>query len=522
MGSQVTAALPPALHIEHLSKHFGGAKALNEVSLMVLPGEVHGLLGQNGSGKSTLIKILAGLHIPEPGARIEVAGQRLPLPLPAGASYRHGLSFVHQHLALVPSLTVTENLFASRYATHSHFFIDERREQRAAATVLGEFGVGLPPDAQVSTLLPVERALLAIVRAVNDLQVAGQSQGSGLLILDEPTPFLPKQDVERLFALIRSVVERGASVIFVSHDIDEVLEITDHATILRDGQVVATIETARTAKDELIEHIIGHKLDTGSREGGAVQRSIINTEVKSASGQRCRNVNLKIYGGEIVGLTGLIGSGYDELPYLMYGALPASDGQMSLSDAALSLSSLTPAIALRHRIVLIPGDRPAQGGVLDLSLLDNLSLPTLDGSTGGWKVNWSALRQSGQNLLTTYQVRPPNLNLELGNLSGGNQQKVVLAKWLQLAPQLILLDEPTQGVDVGAREEVWNVVRQAAAAGASVLCASSDHEQLAALCDRVLIFRRGELAHELVTPFSKEEISRLCYLEGDELRRNAL
>ena len=365
--------------MENLSKHFGGEQALDQVSLSIAPGEIHGLLGQNGSGKSTLIKVLAGVHTPDPGARIEVAGVPLPLPMPAGAFRQYGLSFVHQHLGLVPSLTVAENLFVGRYASQSPLWVDGRTELEEAREILVRYEVALDPGQLVERLLPVERALLAIVRAMNDLRAAaGQRGHGGLLILDEPTPFLPKHDVQVLFSLMRSVTQQGASVIFVSHDIDEVLDITDRATVLRDGRVVAELETRATARAMLIERIVGRPIDEVRRPDTSSRQAEPMAEVQDLSGTRSRDVTLSLAHGEILGLTGLVGSGYDEVPYLMYGVGAGRQGTLRLGGHEWPVQRLTPQRALTLGMVLIPGDRPAQGGVLDLSVLDNMTLPVLN------------------------------------------------------------------------------------------------------------------------------------------------
>ena len=520
MGPEVAAPVSaggvPTLALRGLSKHFGGERALSGVDLTVWPGEVHGLLGQNGSGKSTLIKVLAGLHAPEPGAELHMNGRPVRLPMGAGAFREHGLSFVHQHLALIPSLSVAENLFAGRYAARHDLWLSGAAERRAALDVLRPFEIDLDPDATVDTLTPVERALLAIVRAVQELP--RQPDGgyrSGLLILDEPTPFLPRHDVNALFQLVRSVVGQGAGVIFVSHDVDEVLAITDRATILRDGRVVASLVTREASKADFVEGIIGRKLTATRRTAAPASAAPPILRVDAATGRRCRDINLDVFPGEIVGLTGLVGSGYDELPYLLYGAAGAVRGDFTLNGRRGALRGLTPSAALKLGMVLIPGDRAGHGVVPDLSVLDNLTLPLLEGTWRGWKIDWPGLRGAARTLLGAFQVKPQDPDVPVGNLSGGNQQKVVLAKWFQTQPRLILLDEPTQGVDVGAREEVYAAVRQAAAQGAGVLCASSDYEQLASLCRRVVVFRHGEVAHELHgDDLSKDAIARHCYEQG--------
>ena len=516
MGPEVTlareqAALP--LSLRGLSKHFGGERALDHVDLDIRAGEVHGLLGQNGSGKSTLIKILAGLHAPDPGASLFMAGQPVPLPMRSGSFREHGLSFVHQNLALVPSLTVTENLFAGRYAAQERLWLSAAAEQHEAASILRHFDIDLDPGITVDRLTPVARAQLAIVRALQELphQEDGTALG-GLLVLDEPTPFLPRHEVETLFQLIRGVVRQGASVIFVSHDVEEVMEITDRATILRDGRVVDTLDTRSARKADFVEGIVGRQLRAVDRSAALQGNAPTCLKVDGASGRRCHNVSLDLRPGEIVGLTGLVGSGYDEVPYLLYGAGMDARGTVTLDQQSWQLHGFTPSAALARGLVLIPADRTTQGAVLDLSVLDNLTVPLLEQAWRGWRINWTALRLTGQKLLGEFQVRPRALDVPIGTLSGGNQQKVVLAKWLQTRPRLILLDEPTQGVDVGAREEVYAAVRAAAAEGSGVLCASSDHEQLAALCHRVLVFRHGEIAHVLQgDAVDKNTISRHCY-----------
>jgi len=493
-------APPPALHLSNLSKTFGGQKALDGAELAVAQGEVHGLLGQNGSGKSTLIKVLAGFHAPDAGSHLAICGTDVPLPLAAGAFRRHRMSFVHQHLGLVPSLSVLENLMVGRLAQRHDWAIDWRGERRRAVRRFAEFGIPLDPDRRVADLAPVERALLAILRAAGEIEgeAGAEAAGNGLLVLDEPTPFLPKADVDQLFRLVRRVVALGASVVFVSHDVDEVMEITDRATVLRDGRVAAALETRSATKSDFIEAIVGRRLAAGAAPlAPPPAEARRHLRIRCLDGGTVRGFALDAGAGEVVGLTGLIGSGYDEVPYLLYGARPTEAGSLALGDEAADLSGLTPRAAIARGIVLIPADRAYAGVIGPLPVSDNVSMPTLGATLRRWLLDRRGLVEQAEALGRRFEVRPADATLPIASLSGGNQQKVVLAKWLQMAPKLILLDEPTQGVDIGARQTVFRHIAAAAAAGATVLCASSDYEQLAAIASRVLIFAGGRVVAQL-------------------------
>ena len=515
MNEGFASAIPPALEFRNLSKTFGGQHALAGVDFQLRRAEVHGLLGQNGSGKSTLIKVLAGYHAPDPGSELFVHGARVPLPLPAGRFRALGISFVHQNLGLIPSLTVVENLLLGRMAASNSLAVAWRQESARARGVFARFGLSLDPDADVAKLSAVERALLAIVRAVDDMRDATRAGEPGVLVLDEPTPFLPKHDVDRLFALIRAIVAEGAGVIFVSHDVDEVLEITDRATVLRDGRVAGTIATRQATKDDLVQLIIGRALAPAAPSVAAANRADRLVLVEALSGPFIDRLSLDIGRGEILGITGLLGSGYEQVPYLLYGATRAASGVLTVDGRAHDLVRVTPAAAVANGIVLIPGDRAAAGVIGALPIVDNLTMPVLATRFHPWWLARRRMVRLAAELGRRFDVTPNRPTLPISALSGGNAQKIVLAKWLQGKPQLILLDEPTQGVDVGARFKVFEAIREAAAGDAGVLCASSDYEQLATLCDRVLILARGRIAAELSrADLSKEAIAEHCYRAG--------
>lgn len=503
---------PPALSIRGLSKRFGGELALNRVDLDVLPGEVHGLLGQNGSGKSTLIKILAGFHEPDPGGRLYLHGREVALPIPPGAARRLGLAFVHQHLALLPSLSVLENLRLGRLCTETSWRIDWRHEHARAQQTFDRFGLRIDTRAPLSGLSQVERALVAIVRAFEDVaDKTGDSGAAGIVILDEPTPFLPRAGVDQLFDLVRQVVREGASVIFVSHDVDEIMEITDRATVLRDGEVAGTLVTEGASHDDFVEMIIGRRVDLFQARGHDTSSEPVAVGISGLSGAVVRDVSLDLHRGEIVGLTGLLGSGFDELPYLVYGARHALAGRLELPDGAVDLPQMTPPAAIAKGIALLPSDRLHAAGVGSMSVADNITLPVLGEFFDRLLLNWGGIRARARALGSSYDVRPNRPELLLSALSGGNQQKVLLAKWLQTEPVLLLLDEPTQGVDVGARQRLFQALDEAAAQGTAVLVASTDAEQLAQICDRVLIFARGRVVQDLRgDQVTKEIITEQC------------
>lgn len=502
----------PRLELRRLSKSFGGTQALRRVDLSVLPGEVHGLLGENGSGKSTLVKILVGFHDPDEGELL-VDGEPVRFPLAPGQFRELGMSFVHQDLGLVESLSVLENLRVAELASsRSRLGISWRRERRRARETFERYGVRIDPTVTVASLKPVERALLAIVRALEEIRAVGR--GQGLLVLDEPTVFLPKEGVERLFALVRDAAAAGASILFVSHDLDEVREITDRVTVLRDGALVGTVGTGETSKATFVEMIIGRQLAAlADVEHADLTKRRVAVSVEGLAGPSVSDVSFEIHDGEIVGLTGLLGSGFEEVPYLLYGARQTAAGRLVLRGETIDLKRLTPARAIASGLVLIPADRKSDGSVGSLPVVDNVALSVLDRYFNGVSLERRRMRRETGALMREFDVRPNDPALPYGLLSGGNQQKALLAKWFQTEPHLLLLDEPTQGVDVGARQQIFGLLRTAVdEGGAHVLCASSDYEQLSLLCDRVIVFGRGRIWRELVgTDVSKERIIEQCY-----------
>lgn len=485
----------PALQLRGLTKSFGPVKALADADLDLLRGEVLGLVGRNGSGKSTLIKILSGYHDPDPGATLHINGREVELPLMRADVRTNGLAFVHQDLGLLPEATVLENMRLGRYATTKSGRIAWRAERAAVAEALERFGAKVSPDALVSSLRQVDRALVAIVRGLTDLH----DPATGILVLDEPTAYLPRDSVDQLFATVRAVAAQGTSVVFVSHRLEEVTAITDRVTVLRDGVVVGTVDTKASDEARLIEMILGRKLEDLYPEASTADLGPTVLQVSGLTGTIASDVSFTLHAGEVVGLTGIAGMGYDEVPYLLFGATQASSGEITFPDAGTGSTAPRPAKQMTPRdakamgMALLPADRIRASGAQEFTLAENVSLPVLPKYFVGLRLRHAHEKRTVGTMLTDYNVKAPGPTTKLSELSGGNQQKALLGKWLQTSPKVLLLHEPTQGVDVGAKKDVFERLRRAAADGASVVIASAEYEDLAHLCDRVLVFRDGRI-----------------------------
>lgn len=500
------------LRMNNIRMRFGSYYALKGVSLSIRRGEVFGLLGQNGSGKSTMIKVLAGFHQPEEGSEVVLWGQTLPLPLDPMEIKKRGVAFVHQHLGLVPSLTVIENMRVTALRQKTPWLVNWKKEAQAISALFAEFGLDVDPFATVASLPPVERAFVAIIRAFEDLRASDAGHGGeGILVLDEPTPFLPAEDVQRLFTLIRSIVKTGASVVIVTHDIDEVRDITDRVAVLRDGELIDILHTRSTERQSILDTIVGTRIDHFAKSRMPSEGIPDAVIVKDLSDGKTPGFGFVIREGETLGVTGLIGSGFATLPYLLYGALRGS-GTLTIAGETIDLSLISPLMAQKLGIAFLPGDRLGAAGIGSLSVTDNITLPVLDRLLGPAGLDRHGMVAEAGRLGQIYDVRPQNPQLPLGSLSGGNQQKVLLAKWLQIKPKLLMLDEPTQGVDFGARQQIFKALDRAASDGTAILCASTDNEQLEQICDRIIVFSRGRPVIELKgSEISRKSITEACF-----------
>lgn len=475
------------LTLKGLSKTFEGQKALDDVDLAVAPGEVHALLGQNGSGKSTLIKILAGYHKPDPGGT--GAFRDAELELGSGQAARDaGMRFIHQDLGLLTDLDAVDNLALGERYTAS-LWISDRRERRAAHKILASYGVHVDVAAPLWALSAAQRSMLAIVRAIHR-----GGADSGLLVLDEPTASLPDSEVRQLFELVRHLKSLGGSVLYVTHRLSEVFEISDRVSVLRDGRRIATRETKTLDHDELVELIIGRPLEALHIAPAEVAEESVLT-AQGITGGAVRDVDLQVKPGEIVGVTGLVGSGYDQLLGLIFGARTRDNGRVVVSGREVPAGR--PNASIARGVAFVPADRKAEGAIATWTVRENLTLPRIRG-VGPFR--WLGRRSEtaeARRWASLLGVVPADPERLLFSLSGGNQQKVVLARWLRCGADVLLLDEPTNGVDTGAKRGIYRALAETAAAGGAIVLSSSDLEELSAVCSRVLVMRDGVVCTEL-------------------------
>src|SRR4051794_2494605 len=479
----------PVLAIRELSKTFLGTRALDRVDFDLLSGEVHALVGQNGSGKSTLIKVLAGFHQPDPGAEITVDGNRVEIADTA-ASRELGFRFVHQDLGLVPTLDTVENLALGReYQTGFAGRIRWAAERRDAEERVHALGYDFDVRKPVSMLGTAEQTGIAIARALSGWESAR------VLVVDEPTASLPRHEIKLLFEAIRRVSARGLGVIYVSHRLDEVFDIAQRVTVLRDGHKVVTARVSELDQEKLISLMVGGE-QLASRSADSAQRDRpVVLEVDGLCGLVVDNVDLSARGGEVLGIAGLTGSGREEILPLIFGAVSRYG---SVRVEGKEVRPERPSAAKDAGIALVPAHRHTQGSVPGMTVQENCTLTDLVRHSGrGLHLATRPERAEVQTWIETLDVRPQRPEAIFATLSGGNQQKVVLAKWLRMRPKLLLLDEPTHGVDVHAKATIHALAREAAASGAAVVIASSDEKELCDACDRVLVMRNGRIVGQL-------------------------
>jgi len=475
----------PLLTVSNLSMTFPSLKALNGVSLSVRGGEIVGLIGQNGSGKSTLVKVLSGLYQPDAGSVVEL-GQ--------GEDGTSEVHFIHQDLGLIGSLTTIENLDLTRpLGTRGLAPARLRAERWRARSLIAEFGGTFDVDVPVSALSAAERTIVAIARALS-----GWKHSANVLVLDEPTAPLHGDEVNLLFEAVRTVAARGAGVVFISHRLDEVMDLVDRVVVLRDGALVADVRRADVDHDILVRLIAGAMVDvTTERESAEFGGHALT--VRGLTGTVVRNLDFHVAAGEIVGVSGAVGSGRDELADLVFGATPASCTSIEVGGRRMPRSD--PRASIGAGMALVPANRLRNGAVLHMSVRENLTLPRLRPLTRalGW-LDSRAEQREARDWAHRVGLRPANPENRFDQFSGGNQQKVVLAKWLRNNPAVLLLDEPTQGVDVGAKAVIFRLIAEVARSGAGVLICSSDTRELAQTCDRVFVLRDGVVVGEAIRP----------------------
>jgi len=490
MPTPPVSVVPPAVSLRNVSKTFPGQQALNGMAMDVAPGRVHALVGQNGSGKSTLIKILAGFHQPDRGAVAEVHGVPFRLGSPAAARAA-GLRFVHQDLGLVPALSVLDNLALGVGFRHVRAGrIVMRLEIAAAQRAMRSVGMEVDVQAPAESLSPAERTGVAIARAVQ-----GGHHPVHVLTLDEPTASLPITEIQRLFEIVRTVKASGVAVIYVSHRLDEVLALSDEVTVLRDGNLIESRPVGGLTEEDLIAAIVGRRVQ---RTRSAPQRSPDADpvlEVRDLRGDAVERVSFLVRGGEVVGIAGLAGSGRDAVARLIFGGLARDGGEVLVAGAPVL--PMRPDKAIDAGMAFVPADRRLHGSIGSLTARENLTLSGLKAFSKAGFLRLSDEIADVERWFRALDVRPSRTEAAFESFSGGNQQKIMIAKWLRRRPRALLLDEPTQGVDVATKSEIHRLIDEAAAAGAAVLVSSAEPEELARLCHRVIVLRDGVVAQVL-------------------------
>ncbi|MDL4818621.1 sugar ABC transporter ATP-binding protein [Actinomadura opuntiae] len=480
-----------------MSKTFPGLKALDGVSLEVHPGEVVAVLGHNGSGKSTLVKILAGVHQADPGTVVEV--RDADGELASGPAARENLHFIHQDLGLADILTAVENLGLGRSARGRALApVRGAAERRHARQLIARFGASLDVTVPVGKLSPAQRTIVAIARALD-----GWTRPDNVLLLDEPTAALHGDEVQVLFEAIRRVASSGAGVIFISHRLDEVLELADRVVVLRDGRVVAEQATSELDHDTMVTLIAGREIaETTVRSRDETGEPVLT--VAGINGAEIHDFSLSLRAGEIVGVGGILGSGREQLAPMLFGARHRSGGRVEVGGRELVPDDVPAAI--ESGMAYVPADRRRSGVVMEMSVRENLTLPLMRPLRRSFgRLDRRTERAQTRSWMRTVGLRPPHPEQPLKLFSGGNQQKVVLAKWLRVRPRVLLLDEPTQGVDVGAKAAIYELVLAARRDGTGVLLCSSDSKELVSLCDRVLVLKDGRVVSEVPQEALTEE-----------------
>jgi ribose transport system ATP-binding protein len=488
-------AVCPALQVNGVSKTFAARRVLSSVELSVYPGEVHALLGQNGSGKSTLIKVLSGYHEPDAGSEVLIDGEPLAFGSPA-ASHKAGLRFVHQDLGLIDAATVLDNIaFGTGYTTRGGT-IRRRESTRLAQAALDLAGSDVSPKQMVRELSPSQRTGVAVARAL----ARHGSDVVRVLVLDEPTATLPVDEVDQLLAMLRASADSGAGVVLVTHRLDEVFKIADRVTVLRDGNVVVTSAMGDVNRRGLVHKLIGADLEQAQRDAVVPEvadaGATAGLRVDGLRALRINGISFQAKPGEVLGIYGLTGSGRETVLSAVFGALPRDSGEVRIDGQRVRSGS--PRHAIGAGIGYLPPDRKIRAGLMLMPAYENVTLLDLKPYLRWWTVRKKPELADARAWFQKLEVRPADaITAPLSSFSGGNQQKILFAKWLRLQPKALLLDEPAQGVDIGAKVTVHQSILDAAQAGAAVVVSSSDEDELAAICTRILIMQNGEITDEL-------------------------
>ncbi|MDK9430479.1 ribose ABC transporter ATP-binding protein RbsA [Gallibacterium anatis] len=475
--------MQPILKLDNICKSFPGVRALYNAGLSVYPGRVMALMGENGAGKSTLMKILTGIYSKDSGS-IHYQGQEVAFKNPK-MSQLAGISIIHQELNIIPNLTIAENIFLGREFTNKFGGIDWKKMTTESEKLLKRLKIKHSPTTPVEQLSLGELQMIEIAKAL--------SFDAKVIIMDEPTDALTDTETDALFNVIRELKQQNCGIVFISHRMQDIFTICDDVTVLRDGELIAERSLKEINEEQLIELMVGRKL---SEQYPHIESPIGDTvlEVKNISGCGVHNASFKLHRGEILGISGLMGAGRTELMKLIYGALPKTAGEVFLKQKQLSIHS--PQDGLNNGIVYISEDRKGDGLVLGMSIKENMTLTALKQLTKHYSINHKAEKMTVNDFILLFNIKTPSMDQTIGLLSGGNQQKVAIAKGLMTRPDVLILDEPTRGIDVGAKKEIYQLINKFKEEGMSIIIVSSDMPEIIGMSDRVLVMNNGEIRAE--------------------------
>jgi ribose transport system ATP-binding protein len=472
----------PILRMEGISKSFPGVRALDGVAFEVMPGEVHALMGENGAGKSTLMKILAGAYTADSGS-IFVDGERASISSPHDAN-ELGISIIYQEFNLIPQLSVAENIFLGREPTSSFGFVDMRTMEKEAQELMNGLGASVDVKTPVGKLSVAMQQMVEIAKAT--------SRKSRVIVMDEPSATLTEHELQNLYTLIHKLKNEGVAVIYISHRMDEIFSVGDRITVLRDGKTVGTLSANQASPDELIRMMVGRTLEQNFPKVEAQRGDPVLVVKNLSQGQKLHDISFQVHAGEIVALAGLVGSGRTEIARCIFGADSYDSGEILLDGNRIQGG---PQDAIKSGIGLVPEDRKGQGLVLELSVRENTNLAALPSHFGF--VDEKRETQAAEEYVDSLGIKTPSIHQRVKNLSGGNQQKVVLSKWLLTDSKLLVLDEPTRGIDVGAKVEIYQLMNKLVADGMAILMISSELPEVLGMADRILVMREGRLVGEM-------------------------
>ena len=495
-GEPQTTMVAQLLQVQNISKSFPGVKALDCVSFEVRSGEVHALVGENGAGKSTLINIIAGNYQPDEGQFL-LFGQPSRIKNYAMA-LRAGISVVYQERSLVPNLSIAENIFADRQPRNRLHFIDKKELHRQTQVLCQSIHLKSPPGTIVGQLSPHEQQMVEIAKAL--------SNESRLLILDEPTAAITEQETRVLFDVIKRLRENGMGIIFISHHLEEVFKIADRVTVLKDGQHIATQPVEKLKIEDIIRLMVGRDLTEEAYRSSFKDEKVL--AVEDFSSENFRDISFSLKQSEILGFYGLSGSGRTEVARALIGRDPFEKGRVSINGCEVKIRNTEAAI--KAGIGYLPEDRGEQGLFLDMFVADNIVAANLKLVSKHWIIKQHLIRSESQKYCDLLKIACPNLYAPTSQLSGGNQQKVVFSKWLMLNPNILVVDEPTRGVDVGAKFEIYKIIRDQAAKGMSIIAISSDLPEMLKISDRIIVMRNGRISGEFSRTTATEEKIMQC------------